>query len=253
MMIPLAMAVFDAGNTIQTVTEPDYGGKPTAEQKRKRIKEVMMKEGPRPKQVTLVVLIWVVSVFLALERLLNTQPESRNPPVREYNIQTSENSSQETAISRNVDMTYCSVWNDNISPADIIFWIILVAIPVIFGPILTSLLELLSYVKKKYSKAPHPDTPSLIRSWIIVILSAVIVLGTYSTNLLLAEMYMKEYFEWNYFKLLMVKYFLGSIDIMLIPLVVVLIDTQLRQGLVVIFYAKKRGTLSKATSVSTNF
>ena len=193
-----------------------------------------------------------MSAVLASERSLNTKPANKKPVSREYYVSISSNSTNEVPISRDVDMTYCPVWNDDISFHDIVFWIILVFIPVIFGPILTCTIELICYLKKKCSKAPYPDTPSKIRQWIIVFLLAVIVLGTYSTHLWLAEKYMKIYFDWNYFNCLLVKYFFGSIDIMLIPLVVVLVDKQLGQGLAFMFYAKKRGILSKATSESTS-
>ena len=254
MMIPLARAVLYAGDPVMKITQPvpEYVGKPTAEQKRKEIKAVKMKEGPRPVQVTLVVMIWLVSAFLSFERLINTQSKNGKPLSREYSIQPSDDSSREIKILRKVDITYCPVWNDNISKKDILFWVILVAIPVIFGPLLTGVIELFYYLKKKCSKDPYPDTPSLVRYWIIVMTSAAVVLGTYSTHLWLAEKYMKEYFGWNYFICLMVKYFLGSIDIMVIPLLVVIIDKQLRQGLGVICQARKKGTLSKANSTSTN-
>ena len=50
----------------------------------------------------------------------------------------------------------------------------------------------------------------------------------------------------------MAKYFLGSIDIMVIPLVIVTVDKQIRLGLGVVSEAKKKGTLSKDNSVCTN-
>merc|ERR1711970_1093464 len=115
MMIPLAIAIVDVDNPVKTVNE---SGKLTAEQKRKVIKAVMMKEGPRPKQKFVVVFIWVISLFLACERLLNTMPDNREPPVRQYRVKPSDNSTQEITIMRDMDLTYCSVWNKDVSSSD---------------------------------------------------------------------------------------------------------------------------------------
>ena len=210
-----------------------------------------MKEGPRSKQMTVVSLIWLASLFFASAAMITAQQGITQPVFREYNVQVSEVSSKEIQISRDVDMTYCPVWNENISWRDIILCTILVIIPVICGPILTCIMEVFCYCKKNTSKTPHPHTPSKIRYWVIVILYGVIILAAYLTNLCLAEWYMTQ-FKLDYFYCLVVKYVIGSIDIMLIPLLVVTIDNNLREGLVFIFYAKKRGMLSKATSTCTS-
>ena len=249
MMIPLAIAIVDLDNPVKTVNE---SGKLTAEQKRKVIKAVMMKEGPRPKQIFVVVLIWVISLFLSCERLLSTMPDNREPPVRQYKIKPSDNSSKEITIMRDMDLTYCSVWNNNVSSSDLIFWLLIVALPLFFGPFLTTMLELLYSMKKKCSKAPYPVTASLFRYWLILILSSVIATATYSTHLLLAEAYMENYFQMNFFQLLVGKYFFGRLELMIIPLLVILVDKQLREGVCIVFYSKTRGALSKTTSISTN-
>ena len=252
MMIPLASSVLYAGQPVEKGNETDCGGKPTAEQKRKEIKAITMKEGPRPKQIVLVAFIWLTSFFLAIERLFSTHPENRKPLSREYNIKSIDNSSKEIQIVRDMDITYCPVWNDAIAPHDIIVWVILVALPVIFGPLITIIMEIFFFAKKKCSRAQYPITPSHMRYWIIITMLSVILLGTYSTHLWLAEKYMKDYFQWNFFECLMAKYFLGSIDIMVIPLVIVTVDKQIRLGLGVVSEAKKKGTLSKDNSVCTN-
>ena len=251
MMIPLASAALRAGDPVEKVREPEYIGKPTAEQKRKVIKAHTMKDGPRSKQTTVVSLIWLASLFFASAAMI-TAPEGNNQPVvREYNVQVSEDSSKEIQIARDVDMTYCPVWIEKISWREIILSSILVIIPVVCGPILTCVMEVFCYCKKNTSKTPHPHTPSKIRYWVIVILYGVIIMATYLTNMCLAEWYMPQ-FKLSYFHCLVVKYVLGNIDIMLIPLLIVTIDNNLREGLVFIFYAKKRGMLSKATSTCTS-
>ena len=63
MMIPLATAVLDASKKTNSSLSQSELMKLTAEQKRKIIKSVSMKEGPRPRQVALVAIIWMISTF----------------------------------------------------------------------------------------------------------------------------------------------------------------------------------------------
>ena len=81
-------------------------------------------------------------------------------------------------IVRKEDVGFCKVWNDNDSDREgMVIWIIIALIPMICGPIFTSIMELLFYLSKKCSKSASPATPSLGKYWILFIL-----LRNYSFN-----------------------------------------------------------------------
>ena len=183
MMLPLAVAIFEAGDGEKFVTQTDYRGKQTSEEKRKALKQVMIKEGPRPGQVVLLSFIWTTSFFLALERMFNTQPVKKTLPTREYSIQPAENSSKEILILRNVDISYCPVWEPNVSDGDKVFWAILVLIPLLIGPLLASFLEFMYFLKKKVSKTAYPETPSVLNYWLMILFTSIVILMTFFRKL----------------------------------------------------------------------
>ena len=96
MMIPLATAVLDASKrpSHQSLSQSELM-KMTVEQKRKIIKSVTMKEGPRPRQVALVASIWMISTFFGFERTLALQMQEKGSLVREYLVRPWQNSSRE--------------------------------------------------------------------------------------------------------------------------------------------------------------
>ena len=252
MMLPLAVAIFEAGDGEKFVTQTDHGGKQTSEEKRKALKQVMIKEGPRPGQVVLLGLIWTTSFFLALERMFNTQPVKKTLPTREYSIQPAENSSKEILILRNVDISYCPVWEPNVSDGDKVFWAILVLIPLLIGPVLASFLEFVYFLKKKLSKTAYPETPSVLNYWLMILVTSIVILVTYTINLVFVETYIKANFEWTYFTLLLVKYFVGSLDIIIVPLVIISMDKKLRFGVRFLYNVKRQNNLCTVNATSTS-
>ena len=72
MMIPLSTAIFQSSRTptkreLKRRSKAE-SSKLTEEQKRKAIKSVTMKDGPRPRQLVMIALIWIFSTFLGVER-----------------------------------------------------------------------------------------------------------------------------------------------------------------------------------------
>ena len=63
MMIPLATAIFESTKKPKKYSQSELM-RLTDEQKRKLVKSVTMKDGPRPRQIVLVALIWMFSTFL---------------------------------------------------------------------------------------------------------------------------------------------------------------------------------------------
>ena len=115
MMIPLATAWFDDLETVQVLKSQgsDFGGKKTAEQKRRELKSLAMRfdfynnlinslilssrDGPRPRQTLILVFIGAVSALLGLGKMF-TAPKGpgKKEFQREYFVQLSEHSSKLT-------------------------------------------------------------------------------------------------------------------------------------------------------------
>ena len=63
----------------------------------------------------------------------------------------------------------------------------------------------------------------------------------------------RDQFQLDYFWRLMLKYLAGSADIFIIPLIAILMDPRIREGVGTMFTAKKRGILSKQNSVYSEY
>ena len=253
MMIPLATAVFDASKKTNSSLSQSELMKLTAEQKRKIIKSVSMKEGPRPRQVALVAVIWMISTFFGFERILALQMQERGSLVREYFVRPWQNSSREVSVFKHEDTLSCTVWNHPSSLHGVVVWVLIVLLPLLLGPVLASLLEVAHFITKKCSRSASPTTPSRVMSWLITLTMAVLTLTTYTTHLWLAERVLADYNHWDYFTSLTVKYFFGNFEIFLVPLVPLLLDRKIRDGVLFIFSAKKKGMISKQNSVYSEY
>ena len=253
MMIPLATAVFQAGKKTSSQFSQSEMMKMTAEQRRKLIKAVSMKEGPRPRQVAVVVLIWLVSTSVGFERIFALQKKVKGSLVRQYWVRPWENSSREVPVYKDEDRLSCTVWNEASSSHGLLVWLLVGLLPILLGPVLASLLELLHYVLKKCSKTSHPSTPSMLRLWVITLTMAAITLTNYTLHLWLVESFLSSYLGWDFFTSLTVKYFYGNLEIFLVPLVPIILDHNIREGLSLVMSAKKKGILSKQNSVYSEY
>ena len=254
MMIPLATAVFDASkkSSHHSLSQSELM-KMTAEQKRKIIKSVSMKEGPRPRQIVVVACIWMFSTFFGFERILALQMQEKGSLVREYFVRPWQNSSREISVYKHEDTLSCTVWNHSSSLHGVVVWLLFVLLPLVLGPVLASLLEVAHFIIKKWSRSVSPATPSLIMSWLMILTMALITLTTYTTHLWLAERFLADYNHWDYFTSLTVKYFFANSEIFLVPLVPLLLDKNIRDGVLFIFSAKKKGMISKQNSVYSEY
>ena len=253
MMIPLATAVFDAGKKNNSQFCQAEMMKMTAEQRRKIIKSVSMKEGPRTRQVALLALIWGVSTFFGFERIFALQKKEKGWMVREYSVRPLESSSQEISVYKDEDTLSCTVWNDSGSLHGFVVWTLFVLLPILLGPVLASLLELGHYITKKCSMSSHPATPSMLRLWVMTLCMAAVTLTNYTVHLWLAETFLSISLGWDYYTSLTVKYFYGNFEIFLIPLVPLILDRNIREGLSLLMSAKKKGVLSKQNSVYSEY
>ena len=92
-MIPLATAVFESTKRPKKCSQPELV-RLTDEQKRKVIKSVTMREGPRPRQLVAVALVWIFSMFLGLERMFHLQMQEKGHRSREIIVRPFEKSTK---------------------------------------------------------------------------------------------------------------------------------------------------------------
>ena len=109
----------------------------------------------------------------------------------------------------------------------------------LLGPLLTFFMEVLFSLGRQFSGVSSIDTSTRPQQRYIVTALSALVTISYSTNLVLAEKYLQSVFNLNQFISFMFKYFLGSIDLILAPLIICVIDNEIREG-IVFLYKRKR-------------
>ena len=83
---------------------------------------------------------------------------------------------------------------------------------------------------------PQP-IPSRCCQWTMILLLSFMMCGTHLTHLYLAERFMPP--EYGNFAIVMTKYSVGDMHLLLTPLLVMLCDGELRQGVGLVYHRKK--------------
>ena len=138
----------------------------------------------------------------------------------------------------------CNVWTNNINYRDITLWLLLVAIPFLMGPVLTLALTFLFWVKNVFSRVSRKNIRTRNKRPCIVTILSILVTISYSTNLIVTEKYLQPIYNLNQFHSLILKYFLGSIDLILSPLIICLMDIDIRQGIYYIYIRKRTRSIT---------
>ena len=139
-------------------------------------------------------------------------------------------------------MAACNIWEDQQDNAGFVLWVIIVALPVLFGPVLTGILELLFWFCKKCSSSPPPassPSPSQAKYWAIVLLLSLLLPPSLAAHLWLVESVLQPLLGLDYATSLALKYFLGNSDVFLVPSLLLLVDGTLRRGLVFVCRMRK--------------
>ena len=119
---------------------------------------------------------------------------------------------------------------------------------------MTIALELCFYLGKKCSRSKHPETTSLLRYWILILVNAFLITTTYSAHLWLTEKWLSKHFSLDFFKSLLLKYFVGNSEIFLVPFLIIFIDPNMSRGLKYIFNVRKNASNNSVpTQVWINF
>ena len=209
-----------------------------------------------PDQLFILLIIWTGAVIMGIEAF-ETQTEERSE-VKETSRHLNKTSRnlQRFVILISSSFNYhlfadrilkddvvdiCQVWNDNISLREILIWVVIVMLPLIFGPFLTWFLEYLFSTRKEMDGVFWKHASSRYQRLCIVTVLSIVVTISYSTNLIVTEKYLQPIFNINQFTSLILKYVLGSVDLVISPIIICLLDSDIRQGISDIYKRKRRG------------
>ena len=113
-------------------------------------------------------------------------------------------------------------------------------VPLIFGPFLIWFLEYLFPTRQEMDGVFWKHASSRYQRLCIVTVLSIVVTVSYSTNLIVTEKYLQPIFNINQFTSLILKYVLGSVDLILAPFIICLMDSDIRQGISDIYKRRRR-------------
>ena len=128
-------------------------------------------------------------------------------------------------------MAACNILEDQEDTGGLVLWTIIVALPVLLGPVLTGSLQAASYLWEKCSGSASPPSPSLAKYWTLLALLSLIIPASLAAHLWLVESVLQPLLQLDYFTSLTLKYYLGNSDVFLLPALVLLVDGTFRRGL----------------------
>ena len=134
----------------------------------------------------------------------------------------------------------CRVWKDKIELSDVFAWCFVVGIPIVFGPILTFLLKLDFHLAERVSGESSIDTSTRPQQRYIVATISLLIITSNSIHLLIAEKYLTPSFSLDLFTSLLLKYFFGSLELVLAPFIICLMDNEIKQGIRFLYRRKRK-------------
>ena len=117
----------------------------------------------------------------------------------------------------------------------------MVALPLFLGPLLVTLIKKLTcfyerIFKRRFSVDVIEKFPML--------LTALIVCLSNSFDLLLTEKYLAHMLELSHLSCIFVKYFIGSTDLVLVPLIIFIMDNDIWFGIKLVYKRKRVKSVS---------
>ena len=158
---------------------------------------------------------------------------------REYFIKPMANSTTEEKIIKNVDIPFCKVWHLQTSMMDILYTLLILILPLAMGPLLTGLLELIQCLTTSQSKFRQSEDNHRGRQLALLHILAWLSIGSYMANLYLAEGVLLHIYNFSIFHILMFKYVLGYADLIFVPIIIILIDKDVREGVAEVYRSKQ--------------
>ena len=172
------------------------------------------------------------SGLLAATKYLKDQSGQFPQVSREYQVVTLNYTS---VVTRDVDVTFCKVLGKQEDLFDIFMTMVVIIIPLLLGPVLTAFLELFGIIKDHAMDSPKIEPSNRGRQRCLMYVLASLSVGSYLANLYLVEAFMQI----EVFHLLLLKYVLGYADLVFVPLVIIILDPNVRGGVGEVYRSKR--------------
>ena len=129
----------------------------------------------------------------------------------------------------------CTVLKSGVSYRDVVIWVVVVVIPFLLGPLLSLVLEFLWCF---ITCGVTTRTQQQQQQHMVLLLSALVTIS-YSIRLLITEEYLQPLYSLDSLSSLLMKYLCGSLHLVLVPLIICILDIDIRHG-VICLYKRKR-------------
>ena len=144
-----------------------------------------------------------------------------------------------TIVTRDVDITFCKVWGMQPGLFDMFFTLVVIVLPLVLGPVLITFLEVFQYAKNCSSKSPPPEPSNRGRQLCLVYVLSSLSIGSYLANLYLVEGFIFAMYKLKVFHLLLLKYVVGYADLIFVPIVIIMLDPDVRGGVGEVYRSKR--------------
>ncbi|TRY61503.1 hypothetical protein TCAL_05713 [Tigriopus californicus] len=207
-----------------------------------------MEEGPTARQKVLVAFIWLGSAFFGVTTCF---------PDKVFGVEISQQILQDQlrtiapslGTPRGMDLTYCTVKTGVNDILDYIALVVALILPLIIGPGLVGVFQLIFAVFGRFfCQSSHlsqmdlgvannqnsffhkKETPGLFAGWGIIIGFTLVFALTYTLHMYVADVYIHDHFVF-----LLVKYCLGFVFVILVPVITLCLEKEIRHGITSVF------------------
>ena len=134
-----------------------------------------------------------------------------------------------------MDITFCKVWHLQTDMVDIIYTLLILILPLALGPFLTAILQLIHFLTTSRQSENNHRGCQLALLHVLAWLS----IGSYLANLYLAEGVLLNIYNFNIFHILIFKYVLGYADLIFVPIIIIIMDPNVREGVAEVYKSKQ--------------
>ena len=172
---------------------------------------------------------------------------------REYYIRPWDNSTMEQTIVKNMDIKFCKVWHSKTDMIDILYTLLILILPLVMGPMLTIILELIIQVSTSPPKPRYSEENDRVCQIALLHVLAWFSAGSYLANLYLAEGVLLNVYNFKIFYVLVLKYVVGYADLLYVPLLLMFLDRNVREGVGEVYRSRTNQTRSSHSDITSVF
>ena len=138
-----------------------------------------------------------------------------------------------------MDITFCKVWHLQTDMVHIIYTLLILILPLALGPFLTAILQLIHFITTSQQKARQSENNHRGCQLALLHVLAWLSIGSYLANLYLAEGVLLNIYNFNIFHILIFKYVLGYADLIFVPIIIIIMDPNVRGGVAEVYKTKQ--------------